>query len=362
MATRLGGPYRHSLLLRQRLREQHAASPDGTRAVSPPELAAMRDGPIAPIPDKANAQHYEVPAGFFQYVLGPRLKYSCCRWPSGVSTLAEAEEAMLRLTCERAEITDGMRVLDLGCGWGSWSLWVAEAFPHTGVVAVSNSTGQRRHIQQEVARRGLRNVTIVTADMNTFRPDGTFDRIVSVEMFEHMRNDERLLSRIGSWLHPTGKLFVHIFCHRRFCYFFEEADNTDWMARHFFTGGIMPSDDLLFCFDHEMQVESHWQIDGREYQRTLLAWLGNLDAHRSEVEHVLAASRGASMARVEAERWRLFLLACAEMFGYRNGSEWLVSHYLLSPAATKKRFLFPPVVGPRLVRNTDQGRHRSMRW
>ena len=328
-------------LLRQRLRDRSRASADGAGSVTA-QLTAMRAGPIAPVPEEANAQHYEVPAAFFQTVLGPRLKYSCCWWPPGVSTLAEAEEAMLRLTCERAEMADGMRVLDLGCGWGSWALWVAETYPHTEVVAVSNSTGQRRHIEQEASRRGLRNVTIVTADMNVFEPDGMFDRIVSVEMFEHMRNYERLLSRIGSWLRPDGKLFVHIFCHRRFCYFFEDTDGSDWMARNFFTGGMMPSDDLLFSFGKVMQVESHWQVDGREYQRTLLAWLRNLDAHRAKVERALATSRGGLKARVEAERWRLFLLACAELFGYRDGKEWGVSHYLLSPTGGERRVSFVP--------------------
>jgi cyclopropane-fatty-acyl-phospholipid synthase len=319
-------------LLQQRLREQQAASdPDANGAVSR-HLDAMRTGPIALAPDTANSQHYEVPAGFFRRVLGPRLKYSCCWWPDGVTSLAEAEEAMLRLTTQRAGVGDGMRVLDLGCGWGSWALWVAEMYPHTEVVAVSNSTGQRRHIENDAARRGLRNVQVVTADMNSFEPEGTFDRVVSVEMFEHMRNYERLLSRVGSWLRPAGTLFVHVFCHRRYNYFFEDASSGDWMARHFFTGGMMPSGDLLFNFARQMQVETYWRLDGREYQRTAQAWLDNLDGNRAEVERVLAGSRGSTQARRDVERWRLFFLACAELFGYRNGEEWLVSHYLLRPA------------------------------
>lgn len=318
-------------LLRQRLRDERLASADGTNVALARHLAAMREVPIAPVPDLANTQHYEVPADFFRQVLGPRLKYSCCWWPDGVSTLAGAEEAMLRLTCERAGLADGMRVLDLGCGWGAGALWIAEAFGNADVVAASNSMGQRRRIEQEAERRGLGNLTVVTADMNTFEPDGTFDRVVSVEMFEHMRNYDGLLSRISGWLRPGGKLFVHIFCHRQFCYFFEDAGSGDWMARNFFSGGMMPSDELLFSFEHRMSVEAHWRVDGREYQRTAMAWLDNLDARRAEVERSLARSGDASAARIEAERWRLFFLACSELFGYRSGTEWLVSHYLLSP-------------------------------
>ena len=329
-------------LLRERLRGLGATSGDGPDPQRSRHLAAMRAGPIAPVPDAANVQHYEVPAGFFERVLGPRLKYSCGWWPAGVSTLAEAEESMLQLTTERAGVADGMRLLDLGCGWGSWSIWVAEAFPNVDVVAVSNSAGQRRYIEQEAVRRGLRNVTVVTADMNTFEPDGTFDRVVSVEMFEHMRNYERLLARIRSWLRSDGKLFVHIFCHRRFAYFFEDATSGDWMARHFFTGGMMPSNDLLFGVQGDLEVESHWRVSGREYQRTAEAWLRNLDRDRPKIERLLEASGSVVPGRVAVERWRLFFLACAELFGSENGEEWLVSHYLLRPSATAVPALSPP--------------------
>lgn len=317
-------------MLRERLRHQRVVSADGIERARSRHLDAMRAGPVALVPNAANAQHYEVPAAFFGYVLGPRLKYSCGLWPAEVTTLADAEMAMLRLTCERAGVADGMRVLDLGCGWGSLALWVADVFPNVSVVAVSNSDAQRRYIEREADRRGFKNIAVVTHDMNTFHPEGTFDRVVSVEMFEHMRNYEALLSRVCSWLRPEGKLFVHIFCHRHFCYFFEDAGSGDWMARNFFTGGMMPCDDLLFGCERQVQVEAHWRVNGRQYQRTAEAWLSNLDSRRSEVEGVLA-SGGQAAGRVQAERWRLFFLSCAELFGYRDGEEWFVSHYLLSP-------------------------------
>lgn len=320
-------------LLRQRLRRERANAASASDHEH--RLATMRQGPVALTPAAANAQHYEVPAEFFAQVLGPHLKYSCCLWSGGAATLEDAERAMLRLTTERADIADGMRVLDLGCGWGSWALWAAEAYPNLHVTAVSNSAGQRSFIEQAARRRGLDNIAVLTADMNTFDPETTYDRIVSVEMFEHMRNYERLLSRIARWLRPSGKLFVHVFCHRQLSYFFEDGDDGDWMARHFFTGGMMPSADLLFQFEKEMEVEAHWEVDGREYQRTALAWLDNLDAHRAEVEAVLAstAGAGAGAARRDTERWRLFFLACAELFGYAAGQEWFVAHYLLHPPA-----------------------------
>lgn len=320
-------------LLRERLRTLRLNIGEDADRQRSRHLAAMRAGPIAPVPAAANAQHYEVPAQFFERVLGPRLKYSCGWWPVGVSTLAEAEESMLRLTSDRAGVTDGMRLLDLGCGWGSWSLWVAETVPNVEVVAVSNSAGQRQYIEREAARRGLQNLTVVTADMNSFEPDGTFDRVVSIEMFEHMRNYGRLLSRIRSWLRPHGRLFVHIFCHRRYPYFFEDAASGDWMARHFFTGGMMPSQDLLSGVQGDLEVESQWRVSGREYQRTAEAWLQNLDRHRPEIERLLEAAGAAVSGRVAAGRWRLFFLACAELFGSDGGQEWFVTHSLLRPCS-----------------------------
>ena len=316
-------------LLRQRLAlERRRARGAGERTLDA-RRRQMREAPIAVEPAAANDQHYETPVEFFRLVLGPRLKYSAGLWPDGVTTLAAAEDAMLEVTAARAEIDDSMRVLDLGCGWGALSLWVAERYPRARVTAVSNAAGQARHIAAERERLGLDNLQVVTADMNRFRPDGAFDRIVSVEMFEHMRNYERLLGRIATWLQPQGALFVHVFCHRRYSYFFEADGNNDWMARHFFTGGMMPSVDLLPGCASPLRVERRWEIGGCDYERTLRAWLANLDARRTEAAAALGAGGAPGTGRIRVGRWRMFFLACAELFGYRAGREWFVAHYLL---------------------------------
>ena len=241
---------------------------------------------------------------------------------------------MLEATADRAEIEDGMRVLDLGCGWGALALWMAERYPRAQITAVSNSTRQARYITARRDRLGLGNLRVVTADMNDFRPIGAFDRVVSVEMFEHMRNYELLLGRIASWLVPGGSLFVHLFCHRRYCYFFEVDGGADWMARHFFTGGMMPSVDLLPRCAGPLRLERRWEVGGGDYERTLRAWLANLDARLPEAEQVLGAGEAPGAGRLRVGRWRLFLLACAELFGYRAGREWFVAHYLLRRGKT----------------------------
>ena len=291
-------------------------------------VARMSSGPIAEVPEKANEQHYELPAEFLGLILGPRRKYSGCLWPAGVESLAGAEEAMLSLTCARAGIEDGMRVLDLGCGWGSLSLWLAGQYPGCSVVGVSNSASQREWILGEAARRGLANVSILTADVNHFTPEGVFDRVMSIEMFEHMRNWRELLRRIATWLAPGGRAFVHVFSHRTAPYRFEGT----WAAARFFTAGLMPSHDLMLHFQRDLVVSEQWAVNGTHYARTLQAWLGRLDAARAEALLVLRASgRSDAQARRLLATWRLFLLSTDEIWGWRGGEHWLVSHYLLEP-------------------------------
>jgi len=311
----------------QRLRDQRQAG-ESLDAV----VRRLADNPIALHVDKANQQHYEIPPEFFRNVLGYRLKYSCAYWPKGVTTLDAAEEQMLELTCSRAEIEDGMDVLELGCGWGSLTLWMAERYPNCRIVAVSNSAPQRLHIEAECDARGLRNVAVITADANVFRTNKRFDRVVSVEMFEHMRNYRDLLARIAGWLHPQGRLFVHIFSHCEFAYPFEEDGAGNWMGRYFFTGGLMPAHQLLSRFDAHLAVERAWRLDGTHYERTANAWLANLDRRREEVRQSLRAVYGESEVDRWIVRWRLFFLACAELFGYQGGRQWGVSHYLFAPA------------------------------
>lgn len=287
---------------------------------------ALDDAPVAPVPEAANAQHYELPAEFFELALGPQLKYSGAYWPPGVERLAEAETAALALVCERAGLENGQRILELGCGWGSLSLCMARRYPRAQIVAVSNSAGQRAFIEA----RAPRNLRVVTADMNRFDPGGRFDRVVSVEMFEHMRNWRALLRRIARWLEPDGRLFVHVFCHARHAYPFETEGADDWMGRHFFTGGIMPAWDLLRRVAQDWTLEERWWLDGRHYQRTAEAWRRRIEARPRATLAVLRRHYGGDAERW-FQRWRLFFLACEELFGYRDGSEWGVGHYRLAP-------------------------------
>ncbi|MBM4078008.1 MAG: class I SAM-dependent methyltransferase, partial [Planctomycetes bacterium] len=317
-------------LCAQRLRECDRGNAVANERALQMFVESMRTGPIAPVPEKANEQHYELPAEFFCAVLGPHRKYSSCFWPTETTSLADAELVALDSTCERADLLDGQSVLELGCGWGSLSLWMAERFPNSRITAVSNSAPQRHFIEAEVASRVLSNLRVITADMNQFAADvNSFDRVVSVEMFEHMRNYERLLERIASWLRPDGKLFVHHFCHREFVYPFETDGEENWMGRYFFTGGLMPSEHMLRSFDWHMTVAKHWAWDGTHYQRTSEVWLANLDARRREVLPILEKTYGHAEARRWFYRWRMFFLAVAELFGYANGTEWFVSHSLL---------------------------------
>lgn len=288
----------------------------------------MRHDTVAPVPELANEQHYEVPESFFGYALGHRRKYSGCYWPAGCTTLDDAEDAALTTTCERAQLEDGMHILELGCGWGSLTLWMGEHYPNSQITAVSNSASQRAYIMDQAKARGLSNINVITCDMNEFSIDQQFDRIVSVEMFEHMRNYETLLHRVSTWLKPAGKLFIHVFAHKNSAYPFETEGAGNWMGRHFFTGGIMPAQQLFHEFNRDLSVTNEWTWDGTHYQRTSEAWLANLDKNKAAVIDLFASGVPRSEAKRMYHRWRIFFLACAETFGCRGGQEWIIAHYL----------------------------------
>jgi cyclopropane-fatty-acyl-phospholipid synthase len=292
---------------------------------------AMTAFPIAQHSDAANAQHYEVPAAFFDQVLGPRRKYSCCYYANPGDTLAIAEDAALRLTAEHADLADGQDILELGCGWGSLSLWMAERYPRARITSVSNSASQRGFIEAEAAKRRLGNLRVVTADMNDFGSSERFDRVVSVEMFEHMANWRALLGRIHGWLKPGGRLFIHVFAHRQGCYRFDVADRGDWIAQHFFTGGLMPSADLPHRFPDLFAVEAEWRWSGEHYRRTAEDWLANFDRRLAAIDPILRQVYGDD-APLWRRRWRLFFLATSGLFGHEGGSAWGVNHYRLRAA------------------------------
>lgn len=328
---------RHGIrrLLKQRLAEEDRGGPEAQQQHLMKLIARLRQSPVAINTAEANQQHYELPSGFFERVLGKNLKYSSCYYRDPGESLDSAEDHMLSLTAERAQLRDGDRILELGCGWGSLSLWMARRFPRSRITVVSNSSSQKRFIDEKARERGLGNLEVITCDANQLAfPEGTrFDRVVSVEMFEHMRNYETLMGRIAGWLGPGGTLFVHIFTHKSHAYPFEVRDESDWMARYFFTGGIMPSDDLLLYFQKDLRIAEHWQVDGRHYQQTSEHWLQNMDRHRAEIEPIFAATYGPDQVRRWWVYWRVFFMSCAELWGFARGREWMVSHYLFTKPA-----------------------------
>ncbi|MGE6332808.1 SAM-dependent methyltransferase [Stenotrophomonas sp. NPDC077659] len=319
-------------LCAQRLQEEAEGGLEAQSVRFQRRIAELAGSPLALHVDAANRQHYEVPAAFFQACLGKRLKYSSCYYRTGHETLDQAEEAMLELYSQRAGLRDGQDILELGCGWGSLTLWMAERYPNARITAVSNSNSQREHILGQCQARGLRNVEVLTRDVNLLElPAARFDRCVSVEMFEHVRNYAQLLQRIAGWLRPDGALFVHIFAHRTLMYPFETEGDDNWMGRHFFTGGLMPAADTLLHFQQHLQLDQRWLLDGTHYQRTANHWLDNQDAARAQLMPVLQATYGEAAAQVWWQRWRMFWMACAELFGYDDGQQWLVAHYLFRP-------------------------------
>jgi cyclopropane-fatty-acyl-phospholipid synthase len=313
-------------LCAERLRAETRGGAEASSRSLQALVEELSSGPVALVPEKANEQHYEMPPEFMALALGARMKYSCAWYPRGDESLDQAERAMLALTGDRAELADGQDVLELGCGWGSLTLWMAEKYPGSRITAVSNSAPQREHIRARAKERGLANVEVLTRDMNVFETEKKFDRVVSVEMFEHMRNFPELMRRVAGWLKPGGKLFVHIFCHREVAYPFVDQGSDDWMARHFFTGGIMPSENLLPRFQEHLTLERQWAVNGTHYEKTSNHWLENLDRNREAALESLRRVRGADAA-LWLRRWRVFYMACAELFGYADGEEWRVAHY-----------------------------------
>jgi cyclopropane-fatty-acyl-phospholipid synthase len=317
-------------MLAQKLQEHQRPSIEDEQAKLMAFVSELNQSPLAIETQAANAQHYEVPAAFFQHTLGAHLKYSCALWQPGCVNLDQAEAAMLSLYAKRAELENGQRILELGCGWGSLSLWMAKQFPASQIVTVSNSASQKAFIDAQAQVHGLANLEVITANIIDFEATGHFDRIVSIEMMEHLKNYGLLFERIQRWLTPQGKLFVHIFTHRRFAYHYDDSDASDWLTRHFFSGGTMPSADLFHYFQRHLTLEAQWAVNGTHYEKTANAWLANMDRNRTLVKPILGDIYGSDQANTWWHYWRIFFMACAELWGYQGGNEWFVSHYRFS--------------------------------
>jgi len=315
------------LLLKHRLKEIHNKDVQESSELQLAFIEDMKKSPIALLPEKANEQHYEVPAEFYRYVLGDFRKYSSCYWDVNTENLSQAEKLALVKTCQHADLMNGQKILELGCGWGSLTLYMAKNFPDSHITAVSNSNSQREYIESQAEQQNLKNIEVITCDMNDFETDNKFERIVSVEMMEHMRNYEVLYGKIATWLEKGGKLFKHIFVQRTTPYAFEVKDETDWMSEFFFSGGMMPSDDLPLWFQRDLQIEKRWRWSGEHYQKTSNAWLRNMDKNRASILPILSKTYGEENIEKWWNRWRMFFMACAELFGYENGQQWYVSHY-----------------------------------
>lgn len=338
-------------MLAQKIKEHTRPSPDKEREVLLEFVNELKALPIALHTDSANRQHYEVPAEFFKYALGPRLKYSCALWTDSTRTLAEAEENMLDLYCQRADLQDGQDILELGCGWGSLSLYLAERYSKSNIVTLSNSSTQKKYIDDQIAQRSIKNLHVLTANIINFDTEMEFDRIISIEMFEHLKNYELMLAKVSRWMRAEGKLFIHIFTHKRFAYHYEDKDGTDWMTSTFFEGGTMPSEDLLLYFQKDVRILDQWTVCGTHYQKTSEAWLANMKANKQAVIKIMADTYGTENAVKWWAFWKLFFLACAELWGYKNGSEWTVSHYLFESQKKNVEKNFQKIRGSIVQRN-----------
>jgi cyclopropane-fatty-acyl-phospholipid synthase len=315
-------------LLAERLRDEDKGNTEAQQKHFMKLVEELKASPIAVNTEDANAQHYEIPADFFRLVMGKHLKYSSGYWKEGVNSIDISERDMLEITCQRAELEDGQNILELGCGWGSLSLFMAEKYPNSQITSVSNSHSQKAFIDEQAKKRNINNLRIITTDMNVYQISEKFDRVVSVEMFEHMRNYELLMDKIAGFLNPGGKLFVHIFTHKDYAYKFEVKDESDWMSKYFFTGGIMPSDHLLLYFQQKLKIEQHWRVGGTHYQKTSEAWLKNMDFNKQKIMEIMERVYGKTDSIKWWSYWRIFFMSCAELWGYRGGNEWMVSHYL----------------------------------
>ena len=315
-------------LCKKRLKQCLADNCEKNAELNEKYVADSDQSPMAVLTDKANEQHYEVPAEFYRYALGKNFKYSCCYYESANDSLDTAEDRALELTCQHANLENGHNILELGCGWGSLSLWMAKNFPGSKITSISNSNSQREYIMGQAHERGLENLEVITADINEFNTENTYDRVVSVEMFEHVRNHRELFKRIHGWLNSGGKLFTHVFCHRSTSYPFEVEGEDDWMSKHFFSGGTMPADELFLRISGQLELEHRWRWSGEHYAKTSEDWVRNIDNARSEILQLFNRELSMVEAHRTFYRWRIFFLACAETFGFRNGQEWWVSHYL----------------------------------
>ena len=324
------------LLLKKRLKEISSSNCEKADELQSSMVSMMLGSPIAVNTDSANDQHYEVPVNFYSRILGERYKYSCCLWDDDTNNLDSAEIAALKKSCERAEIRDGLKILDLGCGWGSLSLWIAENYPNCSVTSVSNSSTQRDFIVNQAITNNLSNVRVIVADMNDFDIEDKFDRIVSLEMFEHMKNYQKLYKKLSGWLVEDGLFFMHIFCHKSSPYEFLDKGVNDWMTRYFFTGGIMPSDDLPLFFQDSLTIQKRWRWNGSHYANTSNAWLKNMDQKKNELMPIIADVYGHDFSQKWWQRWRIFFMSCAELFAFNNGQEWYVAHYLFSKSAKRE--------------------------